>query len=434
MKLLNDKTPKILVISHNCFSESTANGRTLSSFFRQWENSRVAQIFVNQEEPNSSVCNSFFRITDKDILSSLFTFKKAGSDLGNFDFIDKSLFKNKGKTFVSKLKIIQRKFPSLLYIFRDILWSTGKWRNEKVYDWIDDFQPDLILLHPGDYSFLYKLTRVILNRKKIPLIIYNSEDYYLKDKRSFSPIFHLQRFFYKNEVKKTFNLSELVIYSNDLLKCNFNRIFNIRSTVILTSSDLTPNKVLNANKNLRFVYAGNLGHERWRSLVEIGKIIKSINNRLCIDVYSSNLPWEAEGEFCAKNGINYKGFVSYDKVSEVINNSDVVIHAEGFSNFCKWDIRHGFSTKIADLLSSGKCFLMYGPEEIACVDYLIKNKAAWVATSSNELETVLERICNSVNERERYLEDAKRLIENRHDKDKNCKFFKELMIDVYQKN
>lgn len=425
------KQPKILVVSHNCFSEITANGRTLSTFFRHWDISNVAQFFVNNEMPYSSVCNSFYRITDKDLIVAIAKTKQAGKQLDNINFANESNPKKNKESFLNKLKNLKKLFPSLLYMLRNILWSTKKWDNNNLNNWIDTFQPDLILLQPGDYSFIYKMARVIAKRKEIPLIIYNSEDYYLKDKFSISPFFYMQRYFYKKEVKKTFNASELIIYSNDLLEKNLQKYFQSRSAVILSSSEIKLSNALSNNETLRFVYAGNLGHERWKSLVKIGKAAKVINKELVIEVYSGFLPKEAKKHFTIENGIDFKGAVSYSKVLEVINESDIVIHAEGFSDFVKWDIRHGFSTKIADLLSSGKCFLMFGPKEVACVDYLIKNEAAWVATSENELQEILSKIINSDKERRRYLENARKLVDERHNIDKNSNMFENLIREVH---
>jgi glycosyltransferase involved in cell wall biosynthesis len=429
---MTQNQPKILVLSHNCFSEFSANGRTLSTFFRFWDKNKVAQFFVNNEVPNSAVCNSFYRITDKDIISSILKSKKTGNQLQNVLLTKESNSKKSKETLEDKFKNLKTSSPSILYVLRNILWSTNKWDNNQLNNWVDDFQPDLILLQPGDYSFLYKMARTIAKRKNIPLVVYNSEDYYLKDKFSISPFFHLQRFFFKKEVRNTYNTADLIIYSNDLLEKNLHKYFQSKSAVILTSSEISTSNTNFKNNILRLVYAGNLGHERWKSIVTIGKAAKEINKDLVIDVYSGFLPKEATATFTIENGINFKGVVSYDEVLKVIDETDIVIHTEGFSDFTKWDIRHGFSTKIADLLSSRKCFLMYGPKKIACVDYLISNEAAWVANSEPELKEVLDKILNSEKEREKYLENAKRLVDERHDVNKNCKMFEELMIEVYQ--
>lgn len=424
--------PKIIVLSHNCFSEFSANGRTLSAFFRFWDKNKVAQLFVNDELPNSTVCNSFYRITDKDLLNSIIKSQNTSSQLENSSFVGVSNPKKGKETLIEKLKNLKNIVPSILYILRNLLWMSKKWDSKQLNNWIDDFQPDLILLQPGDYSFIYKMARIIAKRKNIPLVVYNSEDYYLKDKFSISPFFHMQRYFYKKEVRKTYNQSDLIIYSNDLLEKNLHKYFQSKSAVILTSSEIQSANSTLENDMLRLVYAGNLGHERWKSLLAIAKAAKKIDNRLVIDVYSGFVPKEAESSFTVEHGINFKGVVAYDEVLKVINDSDIVIHTEGFSNFTKWDIRHGFSTKIADLLSSGKCFLMFGPKEIACVDYLVTNQAAWVAHSETELNEVLNKIVVSKIEREKYLENATRLVAERHNITKNCKIFEDLIVKVYQ--
>ena len=424
------KQPKILVLSHNCFSEVTANGRTLSSFFRKWDKDNVAQIYINNELPNSSVTNRFFRITDADILKSLVTVQRPGNIMQNISTLKSKKVKERVK---KKYSHILQFIPSLIYLTRDAIWETNRWNTIELNNWIDAFEPDIILLQPGDYSFIYKIAMKISIDKRIPIVIYNSEDYYLKNRFSFSPLFYIQRYLFKNTVRKVVNKSKIIIYSNDLLNYNLHKHFNSQSTVILTSSEMKPSiHQTSGNKELRIIYAGNLGHERWSSLVTIGKSIKNINRHLSIEVYSGDtLSTVAEKQFSFENGIDFKGYVDYADLLEIINQSDIVIHTEGFSNFTKWDIRHGFSTKIGDLLSSGKCFLMYGPKEISCVDYLMKNQAAWVATSESELNDVLKKILSSIDERNKFLLNAKKLVEERHDLDKNCILFEELMSDVY---
>jgi glycosyltransferase involved in cell wall biosynthesis len=425
------KQPKILVLSHNCFSESSANGRTLSTFFRFWKTPNVAQFYVNSEIPNSKVCDSYYRITDIDILSSTFKSKKSGGQMNNTLPKKNVQLKKVKSSSIERFKRLKNLFPSILYMFRNFLWSVKNWNHLDFNSWVDDFKPDLILLQPGDYSFLYKMSRVISKRKNIPLVVYNSEDYFLKDRFSISPFFYVQRFNFKREVKKTYNKAQLIIYSNDLLETNLHKYFKSKSAVVLSSSEIKPSQTESNNILPRLVYAGNLAHERWKSLVTIGKVVKKINKELVIEVYSGSLPKEAENDFVLENGINFKGSVNYEKVIAIINNSDIVIHTEGFTDFIKWDIRHGFSTKIADLLSSEKCFLMYGPKEIACVDYLISNEAAWVASTKLELKNVLLKILNSEIERKKYVSNAKKLVEERHNLHKNCEMFEELMLEVY---
>ena len=428
---MHQKQPKILVLGHNCFSESSANGRTLSTFFRLRNKDKVAQFYVNNEIPSSKVCNSFYRITDKNILDNIFKSKSYGGIINNEVQRQKPILKNTGASLIRKLKKFKSFFPSVLYILIDLLWRNINFNSKELKNWVDEFKPDLILLQPGDYSFLYRMARTLSQKKKIPLIVYNSEDYYLKDRFSISPFFYIQRYNFKKEIKKTYNTAKIIIYSNDLLEKNLHKFFKSNSSVILTSSEIKLVETKSKNDTIRLLYAGNLSHERWKSLVVIGKILKKIHSNLHIDVYSGEIPKEANANFTISNGINFKGSVSYNEILKVINEADIVIHTEGFSNLTKWDIRHGFSTKIADLLSSGKCFLIYGPKGIACVDYLSQNEVAWIANSELELENVLREILNSEKQRGRYLEKAKQLVNKRHNLIKNCRIFEDLILDVY---
>jgi len=434
----NNRTPKVLVISHNCFSKSQSNGRTLESFFKKWDSKKLAQLYFYNNRPDSEVCNNFYRITDQEILKSIFFSKSNRNNCKTQKITERKIKHKKGsKTLLFLMNFfyfLKNKTNNLFILLRDLMWRRKVFNEKNLKEWVYNFKPEIILLYPGEYPFIYRIALDLATTNNIPLVIFNSENHFIKKRHSISPFYHLYKYLFNKIFEKTFYYSKYIIHSNDLLKADFDLLFNIPSLTILTSSEIYF-ELNNSKKNIiKISYAGNLGHERWKSLVKIGKLVKAINKELSIEVYSGYLPKEAKKHFTIENGIDFKGVVSYDKVMRVINESDIVIHTEGFSNFTKWDISHGFSTKIGDLLSSGKCFLMYGPKEIACVDYLIKNKAAWVATSDKELKEVLNKIINVENERGRYLENAKKLVEERHNMDKNCEIFEKLMAEVYHSN
>ena len=71
----NHQFPRVLVISHNVFSPSTAMGRTLKEFFVGWDNQCIAQLYFHSEVPTDIVCENYFRITDVDVVKSIFSRK-----------------------------------------------------------------------------------------------------------------------------------------------------------------------------------------------------------------------------------------------------------------------------------------------------------------------------------------------------------------------
>ena len=77
---------RILVISHNIFSDTESMGKTLSGYFNGWDKDEIAQFYIHSEIPTSNkVCKNYFRITDIDALKSIFT-RKCGKAFGNHNF------------------------------------------------------------------------------------------------------------------------------------------------------------------------------------------------------------------------------------------------------------------------------------------------------------------------------------------------------------
>ena len=64
-----------LIISHNVFCKTTSMGKTLSSYFETWDQNDLAQLYVHSEIPTSNICKNYYRITDKEMIKSIFSRK-----------------------------------------------------------------------------------------------------------------------------------------------------------------------------------------------------------------------------------------------------------------------------------------------------------------------------------------------------------------------
>ena len=69
--------PKVLVVANNSFSETSNMGRTLGSFFKGWPLDRIAQFCISTTEPDYSVCQNYYMITDREMLRAFLHFRKA---------------------------------------------------------------------------------------------------------------------------------------------------------------------------------------------------------------------------------------------------------------------------------------------------------------------------------------------------------------------
>ena len=66
---------RILVVSHNVFSETENMGKTLVSYFKDFGQENLAQFYIHSEIPTSDICNNYYRVTDKEMINSVFGFK-----------------------------------------------------------------------------------------------------------------------------------------------------------------------------------------------------------------------------------------------------------------------------------------------------------------------------------------------------------------------
>ena len=63
-------TPRLLIISNSCLSNSTSNGRTLKNFLVGWDSDKIAQFYLQNEAPDFSVCHNYYRVTDGQTLKA----------------------------------------------------------------------------------------------------------------------------------------------------------------------------------------------------------------------------------------------------------------------------------------------------------------------------------------------------------------------------
>ena len=162
-------------------------------------------------------------------------------------------------------------------------------------------------------------------------------------------------------------------------------------------------------------------------MVEIANALQRISPDLKLDVYGKIPNQAVQMAFDQCNGIRHHGFVPYEKVVDIIHNSDVVVHTESFTDFYREDLKYAFSTKIADSLASGTCFLLYAPEEMACTEYLREHDAAWVISKKEELQTILERLCDNQRAREQYIQSALLLARQNHSPKENTERFQTIL-------
>ncbi len=132
----NTECPRILVVSNNPFSNTSNNGKTLSSFSKSFPASKVAQLYFSPEIPSDEYYSNYFRVTDFDIIKFS---KTCGTQIKEISRSVKAEQNRKGQ-FVDRIKKYE-----LIRIIREALWKSNRWKTGSLDEWLVDFSPEIVL-------------------------------------------------------------------------------------------------------------------------------------------------------------------------------------------------------------------------------------------------------------------------------------------------
>lgn len=426
---------KVLVVSHNVFSATGSMGKTLSSYFKNFESSELAQFYIHSEIPTVDVCENYYRITDKDIVKSVFT-RKSGKIFNKSDIQTGKISSRTDTGTTAKLYQKARKRTPVIYFFRNLFWDLGCWNTKKFKKWLEDFNPDAVFLASGDYAFIYKIALKISKMREIPLFVSCMDDYYFNNKNSKTAGGRLYHRIFMKQVNKTMSYASAIFSICDKMSDDYAELFGKPIYTLHTGTEIK--EPLNSPKTNRISYIGNLGYGRDKQLISIGKALlaaKSANKPEAVDVYSPECRPEILKDLTAENGINFCGQINAEQVKKVMGESMLLIHTESFDDTMRKSVKYSVSTKIADSLASGTCLLAYGPEEIASISYLISNDAAYCITSEENLISDLEEIIEKNSLRESIEKNAVELAHKNHDTDTNSQLVRNVISNsVFIKN
>lgn len=415
---------RVLVISHNAFGKNNNMARTLETLFCGWPSDKIAQLYFSDEIPDSEVCTSFFRISDSEVVKSIWSRKPAGTTVTMKDRRHEGGRSRVAGLKTTLIKIARYRTPTI-YCMRNFIWNAGKWKSSELDAWLESFQPEVVYYASGDYAFSYKIAYHIAVSRRIPLIMGCYDDFYLNVKRTVNPFYWLNRWILMNWARKSFHYAASFTGICDAMTCAYEELFGKQGVTIYMATDVKPVPV---KKNKRIIYAGNLGYGRAEQLVIMGKTLRKMNlaDYPVIDVYSGEIRSEITDMLTEENGIRFHGAVSSAEVQSLVAQSMLVIHTESDVPVFTQRVKYSLSTKIADCLASGTCILAYGPADVASMKYLSDNHAAYFASCEAELKNRILEAVDGVKHAD-YLKNALALADRNHRKAVNTQRLMDLI-------
>ena len=392
---MKSNLPKVLVVGINAWRED-ATAHTLKNIFSCWDPQRLAHIYTRSELPDTKVASRFFQISETEVLKSVFKpWKCIGHEVSCKDVPNSEVVVQEHERYSKAHKRSSAVFPLL----REFVWMLGHWRSRQLKKFVADFDPDLLFIPIYPTVYMGWVQRLIISLAGKPFVCYLADDNYSYESCS-GFLQYVHRFWLRRNVKwlSTHCRDMFVIVEKE--KEETDALFGTDSKILTKGIDFSDRPYVHKeiNKPINFVYTGSLIIGRDKTMALIADAINKVNEeagetKATLNIYSGDEPKQQVMEHLNNGASRYNGFLPRTDVDRVQGAADVVVFAEALEGKESNIARLSFSTKITDYLANGKCVLAVGREEIAPIDYFLRNDSAVIVSSPQAIYDTVKRLC-----------------------------------------
>lgn len=386
---------KILVVSNTPWRNDNSFGNSYSNIFAGIKDAEIANIFCKYGNPSNNIVSRYFQITEKSLMKNL---KNASIPSGKEVYSEKENAVDLSSAEQNYYNSARKRRWMVMFWVRDFIWTVGRWKSKELKDFVDDFKPDIIF-QPVYYStYLNKIACFIKDYADVPMVGYISDDCYTLRQFSLSPLYWIDRLIKRRKVKMTIDNCEHLYVISDIQKREYEKCFNIKCKILCKMDNFygSPKMQDKHNIPLKIAYTGNIGAGRWESLALIAEALDEINQdgkKAELEIYTlTPLTKKMDKALNIDGSSKVMGSISAEEAIKIQENADVLVHVESFRLKHRLAVHQSFSTKIVDYLAAAKCIFAVGASDAASIDYLIKNDAAIVAQTKDEVINKLRKL------------------------------------------
>lgn len=375
------KQPKILIVDTQPYN-TMVQSRALDSYFHKFKNENLMQIFSDPRTPCKGHCSILYQITDKQLFLRRFGKKNKVGRVFNISDL-------KAEWHSSDIqKVYRPKNKTPLYRFiRKLVWKKRYWLTKELDTIVDSFQPDFVFVGFSKDFFIFEIAMHFSEKYNIPLILSIADDYVFYDEYKGQFLNRLYRKKYLQTVASLFKSDTICIFESQKIKNKYQEHFNVRGEVIHIASDFKPVICTGFDLKNDWFYFGNLEFGRFNSLFQIADTLRLLGSNIMVHVYSKDI----DKKKCKINHPNLRLHhqIPYSKAIEISKNAGALIIAEGFDEKDVGMVEYSLSTKVGDLLCSGRPIIAYGDMRCGSIGFLIENDVGYVATSKEQLAVMI---------------------------------------------
>ena len=386
---------KLLVISRSAWKDDNASGNTLSNFFGGWDKKHIYNVYCRSELPTNDVCEKYYSITEKDIIKNLITPWKTGKEIYDAGKQKSIRQINEEKTEKKMLDFFRANRYSVFLFARELIWSFGSWKNNKLDKFLVDIKPEIIFCFATESHYLNKLLMYCKTKTSAKLVLFFADDIY--SYKSYTPISFLYQFISRRHIRNAVSHADKIYGASPKLCQEYSDAFNKEITPLFKGCFFEQYvKKVSISSPIKVVYAGNLFYGRWQILKVLADEIERLNKEsviIVLEIYTTTtITHEMDVALNRGESSCIMGALPYEDIKKVLKKADIVLHVESFEPKQVKSTRLSFSTKIIDCMQSGSCMMAIGPKNIASIDYLQSIEGPIVVTEISKVGETLNKI------------------------------------------
>lgn len=396
---------KMLVATNLPWRTDVSVGNTLSNLFDGLEDElQIAQVFFREGTPSNSFAKRCFKIPERELAKSIVTRRPVGSEV----LLESSRADGSPDEALSPAynRARQLRWDSLL-LAQDLIGALGVWRSEELYRFVESFEPDLLFGALGRVPVVNDLLSDLSDRYSLPLFVYAWDDHYTVDRSRKSPFYRARVALEREGISRCAKKAQLIYSITPELGQLYERAFSKGYRVLRKGYRFAERPAYSgADDEIRMLYAGNIGAERWRVLAVLAEAINQGDKLpFRLDIYTHSPVSEKMRAVLSRGKSYLHPGVPASELPGLFEHSDVLVHVEATEPRERERCRYSFSTKIVDYLHGARCVLSLGGPTTA-TDYLRDNDAALVVNDLADIPMVIGNILGNRDLLEEYAAKA----------------------------
>ncbi len=387
---------RVLLVTEDCWNDGTNGNNIYTNWFEGFD-AEFATIYCGPGVPDNTICTTYFQVTDKMMISSLYS-KKAGH------FFEWKKCNDSGKRQPVNVEaddvVLYAKLKHFacepLRLLRDVLWSVGRYDIEGIRAFINDFNPDIIFC-PHLFSIKSRrLERIVRKLSDAPMIAFTGDAEASLRNVNYNPLYWMRQMHLYRLYPKHVKLFEHYFTFSQKQCEEITSRYGVPASPLYKCADIKPFGEKKVNEPIKLIYAGRLYCNRWKTISAIGDALKELNKEsVKAEVYVYSQDQLSAGQRKAlseEKYIHFMGAVHPSKLSQIYIDADIALHVESFDKKYKYATMHSFSTKIIDLMSSTCAIMAICWSQNNGLNYLKKENAAICVSAYEDILPTLKKI------------------------------------------